>query len=288
MSKSTNMDKNAANHGDRLKHALLLEVLGRTKDWPGVAYAETHAGAGRYRAGDQKEAKHIAELRRMIRKAQPAIGMPGHAYLAWLQSWWGIRPHRGAYPGSALAALRHLEKHPANVAHDIRLTEKDPDAYRRLRRALCLGKFNIKNASFHDELGWLTENDNLVLLVDPFAIVRRYSQPGKGIEDGYINHEHAKDILNRLARKDRAVVLFWWSKGRNLWTHHNDNCEFFLQWANAHHHAVCRIHQNKRNHALAILGINGGVEVTKNLPDNAAWKNSPSLEEIVFVGERQR
>ena len=44
----SNMDRKAANDGDRLKHALLLEVLVRTQTWPRVVYSETHAGAGVY------------------------------------------------------------------------------------------------------------------------------------------------------------------------------------------------------------------------------------------------
>jgi 23S rRNA A2030 N6-methylase RlmJ len=47
------IDKKAANDGDRLKHALLLEILARVTSWPAVVYAETHAGAGIYLQGGQ-------------------------------------------------------------------------------------------------------------------------------------------------------------------------------------------------------------------------------------------
>jgi hypothetical protein len=44
--RSPDMDLHSANPGDRLKHALLLEILEGTHDWPDVTYAETHAGSG--------------------------------------------------------------------------------------------------------------------------------------------------------------------------------------------------------------------------------------------------
>lgn len=73
--KSPNMDEKAANYGDRLKHVLLLEVLGRTAGWPGVVYAETHAGAGVYCAGDQKEG-YIRDLRQKVADATVTTAGP--------------------------------------------------------------------------------------------------------------------------------------------------------------------------------------------------------------------
>src|SRR4051794_33862495 len=62
--KSVDMDEKSANPGDRMKHALSLEVLCRTVDWPIVTYSETHAGAGVYNESKQRPASaYIRTLR---------------------------------------------------------------------------------------------------------------------------------------------------------------------------------------------------------------------------------
>src|SRR4051812_39581697 len=105
------MGKKAANNGDRLKHALLLEVLERTGDWAGVVYAETHAGAGAYHAGDQTKDKYILDLRQKVENAPTTATGPGFAYLTWLREWWGDPANRESYPGSAVTVLRWLQRH---------------------------------------------------------------------------------------------------------------------------------------------------------------------------------
>ena len=44
----------AANFGDRMKQALLLEIFSRTDEWGKTTYTETHAGAGAYCQSAQK------------------------------------------------------------------------------------------------------------------------------------------------------------------------------------------------------------------------------------------
>ena len=90
-----NMDEKAANNGDRLKHALLLEILGRAApSWPTVVYAETHAGAGVYYQEEQSKQgqQYISDLRALISETissgSPAPESAGFNYFAALKRWW--------------------------------------------------------------------------------------------------------------------------------------------------------------------------------------------------------
>ena len=187
MSKSPDMDEKAANYGDRLKHALLLEVLERTGDWPGVVYSETHAGAGVYHAGDQTEGGYIHDLRHKVEKAAAIAESPGLPYLMWLRQWWGDPANRESYPGSAVTALRWLQRYRPDASPDIRLTEKDEATCERLRQVLGPLAHAAKEESFLDELDWLTGGENLVLLVDPFGCVKAFAGSRRGIGDGWSN-----------------------------------------------------------------------------------------------------
>src|SRR5690606_8567720 len=115
--------------------------------------------------------------------------------------------------------LHFLQRHRPNTPPNIRLTEKDEAACRRLKEASGLSPEAAKNQSFHDELDWLTEEDNLVLLVDPFGCVSSYNT-ARGGDDGLIDHRTIRDILNRCAGKERAIVSLWWGFGQALRGHH--------------------------------------------------------------------
>lgn len=274
MSKSPDMDDKAANYGDRLKHALLLEVLERTGGWPGVVYAETHAGAGVYHAGDQTEGGFIHDLRQKVEKAPATAEGPGLTYLTWLRQWWYDPANRESYPGSAVTALRWLQRHRPDTPPDIRLTEKDGTNCGRLRQVLGPLGHAAKDESFLDELDWLTGGENLVLLVDPFGCVVSFTGSGRGIGDGWIDHDTVTDILRRCAGKERAVVSLWWGFGQALRDHHRATCDLLTGWAQRHGNAVCRVFHDKRNHANAQVGIGGGADVVRGLPGRAAWKES--------------
>ena len=73
------------------------------------------------------------------------------------------------YPGSALTASRWLMGHRPPEQFEIRLTEGDKETCDALRRALVIPEDQIKQGSYELYLDWLTKEDNLVLLVDPFG-----------------------------------------------------------------------------------------------------------------------
>jgi 23S rRNA A2030 N6-methylase RlmJ len=272
------MDEKAANKGDRLKHALLLEVLERTRGWPGVVYAETHAGAGVYDAKNQREPTYIHNLRKMVMQVQATNNGPGLAYLTWLRKWWGIpdkNQNQELYPGSAVTAASWLQSHRPTGPFDIRLTEKDAGTCERLKGAVAsIANTVVKQESF-DELDWLTGGVNLVLLVDPFGCVKSFEDSeDRGIHNGWIDHDTVKNILKRCAEKQRAVVSLWWSSAHALREHHKPNCDLLTSWAHQHGNAVCRVFHDNSFHANALVGIGCGANVVWGLPGGDDWKKS--------------
>jgi hypothetical protein len=273
--KAPDMDEKAANYGDRLKHALLLETLDRTGAWPGVVYAETHAGAGVYRAGDQSGDRYIDDLRQKVEQADAAATGAGAAYLTWLKGWWSDAGNRESYPGSAVTALRWLQRRRPDGPLDIRVTEYDTATCGRLRQALA-PQAGVKQESFAKELDWLTGADNLVLLVDPFGCVTSFGGAGsaRGLSDGWIDHATVTDILRRCAGKDRAVASLWWGFGQALRVHHQATCDLLTGWAQQHGNALCRVFHDKRNHANALVGIGDGANVVRDVPSRNEWAAS--------------
>lgn len=282
MAKQTNMDENAANFGDRLKHALLLEVLTRTVDWPAVHYAETHAGAGIYSADDQKKHHFIEDLRQSVSEVQPTLGSPGHTYHSSLVKWWSEPSHRDKYPGSAVTALRWFRDNRQGNDWQMRLCEADLGTCERLREALLEPRSEARASSFDANLDWLTEGENVVLLVDPFGIVSVFdsSGSGKGINDGRIDYSTLQAVLGKVAGKQRAVLSIWWSFGQAFKDHHQSNCDLLCKWAEEHGNARCRIFHDKRNHANALIGIGDGAAIVKAIPSQSEWKKSWMFEAV--------
>ena len=105
-------DRNAGNAGDRLKHALLTEILARLPGAQAWAYGETHAGAGAYVTPNAglfiRRALEVTAAWRAEGDAETAWrgrDQEGYAYAHVLRLWWQHRPRipdpaRGASPGS--------------------------------------------------------------------------------------------------------------------------------------------------------------------------------------------
>ncbi len=277
---SPNMDEKAANQGDRLKHALLLEVLQRTCNWPSVAYAETHAGAGVYCAKGQSE-KHpyIQDLQSIVTRQRPPAkeDEPGAAYLKWLKEWWHVPANDGLYPGSAVTALRWLRGHRTPSQFDVLVIEKSETSFSRLRDALGAGSFRAERGSFTNFLDQLTAPDGLVLLIDPFACVTRFENATRecGLNKGWIDHETVRDVLGRCAQKQRAVVGFWWSSAQNLRTHHGPTSRLLREWCADHDSRAYReFHDGRANHKCGLVGIGVGAQIVRYVPTRNHWKGS--------------
>lgn len=199
------MDGKSANPGDRLKHALLLEVLGMANEWPAINYSETHAGAGVYLAERQsgEKYKYIENLHSLVTQTEvPTDPLPGTVYLRSLKQWWRGGENKGKYPGSVILARQWLKDNVDESRWTMRVTEADQATFERLRKALGGANGDVaRHSSFAERIDWLTEKDNLILLVDPFAIVRKFTGV-KGINDGCIDHEMVRTILKRLEGKE--------------------------------------------------------------------------------------
>ena len=137
--RKTSMDEKAANDGDRLKHPITLEVLGRCSTWPSLTYAETHAGAGRYLASGQRvDRPHIVRLQEKVahEKRLAVESEAGGRYLGLLRDWWDDANNEGTYPGE------HLRRGVAGCATGARVWRaiRPPTiaaASRRTSRSSC-------------------------------------------------------------------------------------------------------------------------------------------------------
>ncbi|MCH2131879.1 MAG: hypothetical protein MK179_22285 [Pirellulaceae bacterium] len=294
--KKVNMDQLAANAGDRMKHALSLEVLSRTNSWATLTYSETHAGAGVYLEKNQTKPAHIRNLRDIVlwqtmRKQFADSGgeaegqiAAGDAYLDLLKSWWFESSNLGKYPGSAKQAVLYLTRTGNDSTFEIRLTEKDEDTYKRLKKAVSGYRQEPRQKSFYDERKWLTEPDHLLLVVDPFRCVESFDlNKATDINEGDIDHEIIRSLLTLCEKKQAAVIHFWWSKRSNpggsemdiLVTESHDKArQLFDVWATGNPLRAVREFQDKHNHASTLIGIGDGARIVKDIPGRDQWQRS--------------
>lgn len=118
----------AGNHGDVLKHLVLLATLDHLVAKPApLSYVDTHAGAGGY-ALDSKYAQKTAEH---VQGVSALLNWPGadddptvHAYLDAVRAFNGGGDRIEQYPGSpALAAMR-LRDHDAMRLFELHPTDE--------------------------------------------------------------------------------------------------------------------------------------------------------------------
>ena len=290
---SVNMDEKAANAGDRMKHALSLEVLSRTNAWNSITYAETHAGAGVYLEDKQGKPPHIHELRdivlwQLMRNNEDAKirsdngTRAGAAFLNLLKEWWFDAANHGQYPGSAKQATIYLSKSRADQSFEIRLTEKDEKAFKRLNKAVSGVEEEPRNRSFYKERDWLTEPDNLFLVVDPFRCVESFDLSDQtDINKGDIDHGVVRELIELCETKQAAVIHFWWSKrsqpggsdmDKLVTASHKAARRLCSDWKGDNPSRAVREFQDKHNHASLLLGIGDGARVVEDIPGKDEWQ----------------
>lgn len=218
---------NAANNGDILKHPLICDVLQKCIDagWKKITYAETHAGAGIYSSIDQPNfpnpKAHIKNLYNNYCGLFGSESLPNDPYFNTLKLFWGRPPspipETVCYAGSAyLAASILKERYGENF--DIRLTEADEPTCNTLktniRNLLPNPPFinfdftsdrNIQNGGFQNHIDWLTANDDLVLIIDPYHLSFKKSEINKGGLDIF----HLMKLISAVEQKN-AVIGFWY------------------------------------------------------------------------------
>lgn len=296
--KPVEMDEKSANPGDRMKHALSLEVLSRTADWPTVTYSETHAGAGIYAESKQKPANaHIRALRErvmweLVRSAAGATAVerptpvPGAAYLDLLKRWWDSPDQFGNYPGSARQAGDYLASQRRQF--QLLLTECDLATCNRLKVAVKGFPSQVEKDSFEPKLEWLTAPDHLYLVVDPFRCVESFTghvnlPDGKfGVAEGDIDHGIVHKVLRLCSDRSAAVMHFWWpttsQDGKSgvsaiVADSNKTTRGLFLTWESEKPGRCYRQYDDYHNHASALLGVGKGADIVRQV-GKLAWDKS--------------
>jgi cupin 2 domain-containing protein len=262
-------DKNAANDGDLLKHALLTEVLGHCAHWHSLTYAETHAGAGIYMAQNQTGGKpYIKKLRSTIAElAEQPIQQAGGQYTSLLKNWWMEAGNEELYPGSAYQAVTLLRT-MGNKEVVFRVTENCGQTYSRLKTAL--GEFGImpEFSGFQFKIDWLTENDPLVLIIDPFA----YAADESGLPKGQIDLGTLHSLLNSCWQKRACLVGFWCAAPHSAGSIRRATFEDSLKVAASNNKAALRTFKFGQ-FSMAWIGIGIGKQVVTAIPATKRWMN---------------
>jgi hypothetical protein len=213
---SNPMIKKAANDGDKLKHYVEHEVLGRCTAWDSLIYAETHAGQGEYFAADQAGAKDTPHIKKLLenwtlvsgRNGGPLEAAPGGRYYHTLHGWWSGGQNQDGYPGSVVGAARFLQS--KRVKAEFRVTEAVEATYLLLKEAVRDYDIMPKHADFQSQISWLTGGDSLVLLIDPFAFNEDYGADREAeVSEGGMDKHTLEQLLTPCWYKEAAVVLLW-------------------------------------------------------------------------------
>ena len=156
-----------------------------------------------------------------------------------------------------------------------RLTEKRGIACDRLRAALY--RSPIKNetrcCSFQDGVDWLTECDNLFLVLDPFGCHDAdETKRQEWVQMGHIDVGILDSLITRCLGHQRCIVQLWTSTARTLGTTLEPTVASFKKW----HERGCSVRQfhDRSNHHCFIVGIGDGCEIVNALPGNEDWGSS--------------
>jgi hypothetical protein len=267
------MDVNSGNNGDRLKHFLIHEVLSRCSSWRSIGYSETHAGAGIYNSDAQTEIrKYIGVLRRYVRDAdQEETQGPGQSYFQCLNAWWSRGENAKQYPGSVLQACLRIGKDKLEPER-FRVTEIDEDAHGRLAHALAPYKVTPRLGGFQHSLDWLCKEDDLFLVVDPFAIVSndQESKSEEVLNNGDLDIATLKKILSHFPGKSNAVILLWTSFGQANRVHRDVVEKMIGEWSSAHKAEYSK-HDFTANYSTYLLGFGEGKKIVADLPASGRY-----------------
>jgi hypothetical protein len=265
-------DANSANEGDQLKHSLLAEVLGRCLDWQSLTYAETHAGAGIYLAEKQASGKpHIAKLKRTCDVTRaPNVTDAGGRYFDLHKTWWSTSSDAVTYPGSVLQAARLLRpRGETGLPTDFRVTEACEATCEALGTSVSEFGITPAHSGFQDRIDWLTANDSLVMLIDPFT----YADDNRALNRGQIDLETLTRVIGHCWHKSRCVVGFWCAVADSTaWAKRERFRHSLRHLANAND-ASCRVFSYGR-FSNTWIGVGEGQFLVNDIPDMGKWKKS--------------
>lgn len=264
-------DYNAGNGGDRLKHALIMEVLQHLKPMSEWSYRETHAGAGFYSMN-----AHSRILFKAVLNKDKMDGA-GSLYRKFLEDWWNA----GApgYPGSVLLASRFLNtylKDPSKI--DIRVTEIEPAALSRLK--VLSGDYGIKIRAdiFDKQIDWLCQGSSLLFVVDPYF----YDRYTTDTLNGRIGRVHLYDLFNRLSQKNGAILFIFTADPTDSPRKTYEELKYDIDNYNTipivkHFLLVDKQLENEvvHNHYwISIVGFGTGIDIVNKIPGSNEWNSS--------------
>ena len=267
------MEENAANEGDKLKHSILLEVLRRCREWTSLTYAETHAGAGLYDVSDQTKKPHISDLQQLV------VGLPnalseesaGATYYSLLKRWWSDELNDALYPGSVLQAALFLEK---TAPATFRVVEAKKETHDKLVRTLKKFDIDPLHGTFQANIEWLTQNNPLVLLVDPFSFQADFGKNAENkLNQGGIDLPRLRGLFNACFCSNSAVIILWCSFGHKGGHVKKGTVYGWLRGICEERGATLRCFHHK-HYVTFIVGIGNGRDIAMDLPMKDAWSKS--------------
>ncbi|CAG0952022.1 hypothetical protein METP3_00270 [Methanosarcinales archaeon] len=270
--------KNAGNRGDRLKHAILLEILDYTIQNNIWSYRESHAGAGYY---DLNE--HSMELLNFLSTNEKNnLQGVGQLYGQILKQWW-IKNTK-TYPGSIALASEILYRNSKSLDKiDIRATEVDIEAFTRLYSLKSEFNLGLKNESFDTNLDWLCEGSSMVFLIDPF-----FYDINVKMQSGGFGREQLINIFKNLSIKKAAVLIIFTSYIER--SHKKTYEDLKMDISNhlppksvARHFITTRKKNGKTYYWISVIGFGDGVKIVKGLHSdwNKSWLASKEINTLI-------
>ena len=275
-------NRNSANAGDILKHAVLSWTLHRIVERGFVVnYVETHAGCGQYRipAGDEARAHLFLGLPR-------GDTTPTEPYLHALRELMLWDGQDLLYPGSPLIALHALR---GERPHGAAFFEVDRSAATTLR-ALVPERFPVGGSVATETLGnplravGHQQGAVPVVLVDPFGYDRNV--PEAALLEGKLNAAALGRLVgwtSELVGKAGPAIVMVWSH-QNVDELRND---MRILGADAFRRTVVFSAGIRRGgiatrYRLVVLGAGDVVQLVRGLPEVKAagggWHDSPLLQ----------
>ena len=151
---------------------------------------------------------------------------------------------------------------------EVRVTEYDAANCEQLRQSV--EEFGVVpvNGGFQNRVEWLTENDNLVLVVDPFSLTKE----GK-LNSGHLNLTQFADVLRNCWDRTRCVVGFWYSNPQGSTVQEKAERLTAIASLAAEHRATCRAFKFGA-YNMVWLGIGKGKQVITAIPNAQQWKST--------------
>lgn len=271
--------RNAGNRGDRLKHAILLEILNSAIQKNICSYRESHAGAGYYDLN-----KHSMELFNFLSTDDKnSLHGVGQLYGQILKQWW-IK-NVTTYPGSIALASEILHGNSKSLDKiDIRATEVDTKAFTRLLGLKSEFNIELRNESFDKNFNWLCEGTSMVFLIDPF-----FYDLNATIQSGGFGREQLINIFNNLSLKKAAVLIIFTSY---IEKSHKRTYEDLKRDISNHlppkslprHFVTTRKKNGETYYWISVIGFgDDGVKIVKDLSSdwNKSWLASKGMDTLI-------